>query len=201
MFSFCFLFLIHINVHSCKPREDEEEACSKRGIGGRSALAVRTFPHCSYSLYSAQCTARRRGSGGVTAVAAPAVALARSVAAAAVRQQRQTLHCRSSLPSREPQSDYSAPLRTRVLAQFKPPKIAIAAAGGAAAATPPPVLLLVLLPRVCMYVVYGAPLSSRALHIARHFLRSSLNYLNWFLAFHSRVQNTGIQDSFAKMSL
>ena len=102
MFSFCFLFLIHINVHSCKPREDEEEACSKRGIGGRSALAVRTFPHCSYSLYSAQCTARRRGSGGVTAVAAPAVALARSVAAAAVSQQRQTLHWRSSLPSRNP---------------------------------------------------------------------------------------------------
>ena len=157
---FSFFYIIHINVHSCKPREDEEEACSKRGIGGRSALAVRTFPRCSYSLHSSW----RRGSGG-------------GVVAAAVSQQRQTLHCRSSLPRREPQSDYSAPLRTQKPARFKPPKIAIAAAGGAiaAAATPPPVRLLVLLPRVCMYVVYGAPLSSRALHIARHFLRSNLN--------------------------
>ena len=100
-----------------------------------------------------------------------------------------------SLFSPEPQSDYSAPLRTQEPARFKPPKIAIAAD---AAATPPPVLLL---SAAASYVVYGAPLSSRALHIARHFLRSSLNYLNWCLAFHSRVQNTGIQDSFAKMSL
>ena len=163
MFSFCILFLIHINVYSCKPREDEEEACSKRGIGGRSALAVRTFPraaptHCTVHGGAAVAAWRRRlllqcrWRGGV--------------AAAAVSQQQQTLHCRSSLP----QSDYSAPLRTQEPARFKPPKIAIAAA----AATPPPVLL-VLLPRVCMYVVYGAPLSSRALHIARHFLRSSLN--------------------------
>ena len=106
-------------MHSCKPREDEEEACSKRGIGGRSALAVRTFPRCSYSLHSA----RRRGCGGVTAAAA-----------AVVSQQWQTLHCRSSLPSREPQSDYSAPLRTQEPARFKPPKIAIAAAAAAAAA-------------------------------------------------------------------
>jgi hypothetical protein len=152
-------------VHSCKPRENEEEACSKRGIGGRSALAVRTFPRCSYSLHSSW----RRGSGG-------------GVVAAAVSQQRQTLHCRSSLPSRERQSDYSAPLRTQKPARFKPPKIAIAAAAAAAAALPPPLLL----PRVCMYVVYGAPLSSRALLIARHFLRSSLNKLP-VPSFFSRV--------------
>ena len=126
MFSFCFLFLIHINVYSCKPREDEEEACSKRGIGGRSALAVRTFPraaptHCTVHGGAAVAAWRRRlllqcrWRGGV--------------AAAAVSQQQQTLHCRSSLP----QSDYSAPLRTQEPARFKPPKIAIATA----AATPP----------------------------------------------------------------
>ena len=125
---FSFFYIIHINVHSCKPREDEEEACSKRGIGGRSALAVRTFPRAAPT----HCTVH-----GGAAVAAWRRRLLlqcrwRGVAAAAVSQQQQTLHCRSSLP----QSDYSAPLRTRVLAQFKPPKIAIAAAGGAAAATP-----------------------------------------------------------------
>ena len=121
-------------------------------------------------LLTAQCTAaRRRGSGGMTAAAAAAVAVARRGGGCS---ESAAADSALSLFSPEPQSDYSAPLRTQEPARFKPPKIAIAAD---AAATPPPVLLLVLLPRVCMYVVYGAPLSSRALHIARHFLRSSLN--------------------------
>ena len=101
----------------------------------------------------------------MTAAAAAAVAVARRGGGCS---ESAAADSALSLFSPEPQSDYSAPLRTQEPARFKPPKIAIAAD---AAATPPPVLL----PRVCMYVVYGAPLSSRALHIARHFLRSSLN--------------------------